>query len=80
MVGEILHATLGKRAIHTANTPQTRALASALYDSDIFQIQPMDELPVGVVGFDDRDNIYKTFKIGFEDARRGFVPYTYGSD
>jgi predicted acylesterase/phospholipase RssA len=72
--------TLGKRAIHTANTPQTRALASALYDSDIFQIQPMDELPVGVVGFDDRDNIYKTFKIGFEDARRGFVPYTYGSD
>ena len=32
--------------------------------------------PVGVVGFDDRENIYKTFKIGFEDARRGFMPYS----
>jgi len=72
--------TLGKRAIQTANTPQMRALAAALYDSDIYQIQPMDELPVGVIGFDDRENIYKTFKIGFEDARRGFAPYTYGSD
>ncbi len=39
-----------------------------------------DELPVGVVGFDDRENIYKTFTIGFEDARRGFVPYRYGED
>jgi len=72
--------TLGKRAIQSANTPQARALASALYDSDIFQIQPMDELPVGVIGFDDRNNIFKTFELGFEDARRGFVPYRYGSE
>jgi len=72
--------TLGKRAIESVNTLQARALAASLYDSAIFQIQPMDELPVGVIGFDDRDNIYKTFKLGFEDARRGFVPYNYGSE
>jgi predicted acylesterase/phospholipase RssA len=72
--------TLGKRSILSADTVPARALAAALYDSDIYQIQPLDELPVGVIGFDDRDNIYKTFKLGFEDARRGFVPYTYGSD
>jgi predicted acylesterase/phospholipase RssA len=72
--------TLGKRSIESANTIPARALAAALYDSDIYQIQPLDELPVGVIGFDDRENIYKTFKLGFEDARRGFVPYTYGSE
>ncbi|HUN28480.1 MAG TPA: patatin-like phospholipase family protein [Alphaproteobacteria bacterium] len=72
--------TFGKRAIESANSPQARIFASTLYDSDIYQMQPQDELPVGVVGFDDRDNIYKTFKIGFEDARRGFVPYRYGQD
>lgn len=72
--------TYGKRSIETVNAPQMRVLTAALYDSDIYQMQPQDELPVGVIGFDDRENIYKTFKIGFEDARRGFVPYTYGSD
>jgi predicted acylesterase/phospholipase RssA len=72
--------TLGKRSIESANTIPARALAAALYDSDIYQIQPLDELPVGVIGFDDRENIYKTFKLGFEDARRGFAPYTYGSE
>lgn len=70
--------TFGKRAIENVNAPQARVFASTLYDSDIYQVQPQDELPVGVVGFDDRENIYKTFKIGFEDARRGFVPYRYG--
>jgi predicted acylesterase/phospholipase RssA len=72
--------TFGKRSIEGVNAPQARLFATALYDSDIYQIQPQDELPVGVVGFDDRENIYKTFKIGFEDARRGFVPYRYGQD
>jgi predicted acylesterase/phospholipase RssA len=72
--------TFGKRAIQSVNAAQARLFAAALYDSDIYQMQPEDELPVGVVGFDDRDNIYKTFKIGFEDARRGFVPYRYGQD
>jgi predicted acylesterase/phospholipase RssA len=72
--------TYGKRSIESVNAPQMRVLAAALYDSDIYQMQPQDELPVGVIGFDDRDNIYKTFEIGFEDARRGFVPYRYGED
>jgi predicted acylesterase/phospholipase RssA len=70
--------TFGKRAMGERNSDQQSLLASVLYESDIYQMQPQDELPVGVVGFDDRDNIYKTFKIGFEDAARGFSAYRYG--
>jgi predicted acylesterase/phospholipase RssA len=72
--------TFGKRAIGEYNSPEESVLASVLYESDIYQMQPQDELPVGVVGFDDRENIYKTFKIGFEDAARGFSPYKYGQN
>jgi predicted acylesterase/phospholipase RssA len=72
--------SVGKRVIGEYNSPAEAALAAVLFESEIFQMQPQDELPVGVVGFDDRDNIYKTFKIGFEDARRGFAPYRYGED
>jgi len=72
--------TFGKRAIGAYNSADEALLASLLYESDIYQMQPQDELPVGVVGFDDRENIYKTFKIGFEDAARGFTPYAYGQD
>jgi predicted acylesterase/phospholipase RssA len=72
--------TFGKRAMGERNSDQQSLLASVLYEADIYQMQPQDELPVGVVGFDDRDNIYKTFKIGFEDAARGFSAYRYGQD
>ena len=58
--------TFGKRTIQSVNSPQARLFAATLYDSDIYQMQPEDELPVGAVGF--------------EDARRGFVPYRYGQD
>jgi predicted acylesterase/phospholipase RssA len=72
--------SFSKRAISEHSSPQQTLLADVLFESDIYQMQPQDELPVGVVGFDDRENIYKTFKIGFEDARRGFIPYRYGQD
>lgn len=70
--------TFGKRAIVKAPTPQLQAFAASLYDSDIYQMQPVHELPVNVIGFDDGKNIYNTFKIGFSDAATGFVPYVYG--
>jgi predicted acylesterase/phospholipase RssA len=72
--------TFGKRSIQHPHTAELQAFTASLYDSDIFQMQPVDELPVNVIGFDDRDNIYKTFKIGFSDAAAGFVPYVYGED
>jgi predicted acylesterase/phospholipase RssA len=72
--------TYEKRSLERAISGRGGAFTSAFYDSDIYQLQPQDELPVGVVGFDDPENLYKTFKIGFEDARRGFVPYRYGTD
>ncbi|HUA10161.1 MAG TPA: patatin-like phospholipase family protein [Candidatus Acidoferrales bacterium] len=52
--------------------------AAYLEHAEIFQMLPENELPVGVVGFDDRENIYATFKVGFADAARGFAPYVYG--
>lgn len=57
-----------------------RAFATALFAADIYTMRPTHELPVNVVGFDDRENVYKTYKIGFEDARNGFIPYRFGSD
>ncbi len=53
--------------------------AEGLLECAIATLQPKRELPVGVVGFDDRENIYKSFKIGFEDAARGVCPYPKGS-
>jgi predicted acylesterase/phospholipase RssA len=66
-------------ASRTDTTPIDR-LTAALYDTDIYQLQPASALPVAVVGFDDRENIYKTFKMGFADAAKGFSAYEYGED
>ena len=85
--------TYGKRALervraraerialanHIDTTPVDQFQAT-LFDTDIYQVQPTAVLPVGIVGFDDRENIYKTFKLGFEAARTGFTPYHYGED
>jgi len=53
----------------------TRARAANLYDVDIFTMHPQKELPVSVIGFDDTDGLFATYKMGFADARSGFVPF-----
>jgi predicted acylesterase/phospholipase RssA len=52
--------------------------AQSLYAANLFVIHPETDLAVSVVGFDDGDNIYKTFETGFYDAqKRGFTAYTF---
>lgn len=42
-------------------------------------MRPADELPVGVGGFDDQENIDKTFALGVADAARGFTKYDWST-
>lgn len=44
---------------------------------NLFQIQPKKELPVDVAGFDQREHLYETFKVGFEAASHGFAAYEF---
>lgn len=69
----------GKRlALQAPNpTPEVRQLSATLFASNFFFIRPAKELPVSVGGFDDAENIFATFKLGFEDIRTGFAPYVY---
>jgi predicted acylesterase/phospholipase RssA len=84
--------TFGKRAIervraqagdlarqNNIDTTQIQAFTNALFDSNLFTMRPKEQLPVGVGGFDDRENLWKTYKLGFEDAHNGFIPYEFGN-
>lgn len=44
---------------------------------NLFQIRPKKELPVDLVGFDQREQLYATYKVGFEAALTGFETYTF---
>lgn len=67
--------TLGKRALMRSFDTSLQTIASNLFDVDIFTIRPKKELPVAVIGFDDADGIFATYKLGFNDAATGFVPF-----
>jgi predicted acylesterase/phospholipase RssA len=72
--------SFGKSAMadvaHASTT--AKAFAQTLYAANVFVIRPDADLAVDVVGFDDRDNIYETFKTGFHDAQaRGFTAYAF---
>jgi len=72
--------TFGKNAVTnlTRPTPDVAAFARKLYASNVFVVRPQKELPVGMVGFDDAANLFRTFKAGFYDAKdRGFAPYAF---
>ena len=40
-------------------------------------IRPKAVLDVSVIGFDDEVGIGKSYRTGWEDARRGFMPYDW---
>ena len=67
--------TLGKRALVRSFDTSLHAVASNLFDVDIFTIRPKKELPVAVIGFDDANGIFATYELGFDDAANGFVPF-----
>ncbi len=64
-------------AAHHVDLTALQTFAARLYDSDISIVRPTSELPVSVVGFDDAENIFATYRLGFEAARGGFEPYVF---
>jgi predicted acylesterase/phospholipase RssA len=72
--------TIGARAIRDPRSPQLQAFAERLYATDIYRLRPEQMLTVSVIGFDDRNALFETYKTGFADGRRGFTKYVYGSD
>ncbi len=52
-------------------------LALMLFASDFYLMRPQKVLPVAVGGFDNADGIFDTYKIGFEDAKNGFVRFDF---
>jgi predicted acylesterase/phospholipase RssA len=57
------------------DTSAVERLENTLFATQIFRIQPQKQLAVGVAGFNDREDLFTTFKTGFNDAASGFVPY-----
>ncbi len=50
---------------------------STVPETDLFYTRPKSELPLGVVSFNDQKAIAEAFQIGYDDAARGFTPYTW---
>jgi len=50
-----------------------------LYSSHFFVIRPAKVLPVPVGGFDDRENLFATYVLGFEDAKKGFEKFDFSA-
>ncbi len=73
--------TVGKRALDSQpnKSPELTAYAATLYASEFAYVRPAAVLPVQVAGFDDADNIYKTYKLGFEAVVNGFTPFDYAA-
>jgi predicted acylesterase/phospholipase RssA len=71
--------TVAKRTIRRVPnpTPDLQKLSATLFASNFYVIRPAKELPVKVGGFDDAENLFATFKLGFNDIRNGFMPYVY---
>lgn len=71
--------TYVKRALHSAGSNQALAdLENSLYASDFFIVRPKKELPVDLFGFDERQKLFDTYKLGFAAVVDGFPPYHFG--
>lgn len=69
-----------KRTLGAAGSSGTFAeLEDSLFAADFSIVRPKKELPVGLLGFDDRRALFKTYKLGFEAVVNGFRPYHFGS-
>jgi predicted acylesterase/phospholipase RssA len=67
--GEISHAT------HAS--PQLARFMETIPVTELRYIRPNDVLPVTVAGFNDEVGIGKAYRMGWEDATRGFTPYQW---
>jgi predicted acylesterase/phospholipase RssA len=48
-----------------------------IFETNIYQMFPRQVLPVGIAGFNDRDHLFATYAMGFDDAKAGFTPYEF---
>ncbi len=69
--GEVSRATRG-------NNPLARYLGH-LPATDLRYLRPEKPLPVGVAAFDDWVGIGNAYRVGWEDAGRGFTPYDWST-
>ncbi len=59
---------------------ENRPLATFMHtvpETTLRYLRPTDTLPLGVVGFNDEVGIGKAYRVGWEDAARGFTPYDW---
>ncbi len=63
----------------TQSGKQLRTFLQALPVTDLRYIRPAAELPVGVAAFNDEVGIGKAYRLGWEDAGRGFTSYDWST-
>jgi predicted acylesterase/phospholipase RssA len=59
------------------SNPTLAKLMQAVPDMKLQYIRPKEVLPLEVAGFDDQTGIGNAYRIGWEDATRGFTPYDW---
>jgi predicted acylesterase/phospholipase RssA len=77
--GERAFARLGTQdAVKAAQGDSDLAtLIETSHTIDLRYLRPAKELPLGVVAFNDEVGIYDAYRVGWEDAARGFTPYKW---
>lgn len=61
----------------TQDNPELAKLLQTSPETDMRYIRPEKELPVSVTGFEDSLGIDQAYRLGWEDAGRGFKPYDW---
>ena len=90
LVNELRNAyfqSIGKRAFTSLpegaatlvaeEQPLLASLMASVHATDLFYMRPKETLPLGAGAFNDEKGIGKAYRIGWEDALRGFTPYDW---
>ncbi|HMF27696.1 MAG TPA: patatin-like phospholipase family protein [Candidatus Cybelea sp.] len=78
-VGKRTFVELGPAEVARAehDNPELGKLMESVPVTTIRYVRPEKMLPLGVVAFDDEVSIGAAYRIGWEDAARGFTPYDW---
>ena len=64
-------------ALVAEEQPLLASLMASVHATDLFYMRPKETLPLGAGAFNDEKGIGKAYRIGWEDALRGFTPYDW---
>jgi predicted acylesterase/phospholipase RssA len=67
----------GEASREARSNPTLAKLMQAVPETKLQYIRPKEVLPLKVSGFNDETGIGKAYRIGWEDATRGFTPYDW---